>query len=181
MRTLPALLLALLTVPSFAADKPAKFEGPWVINHELTDEIAPEFKDANVFSGLGNGRVSVSVMGVPIPGSTPRAASGSSAAQDPQVLSCSEMLIEQKGRELHVSYKDLGDEVLRKGDYRGRKSSWSRSKISQRYKSTTRKVAKTWEVRSDGRLLVTVAIDPNGDKKRTYKRVFDRKTDEPAS
>jgi hypothetical protein len=61
-----------------------------------------------------------------------------------------------------------------KGDFRGRKTTWSLSKIQQKYKTTERKVQKKWSIRADGRLLVEVEIKPKGGKKRTLSRVFDR-------
>ena len=169
------LILAgsLIAQPSWARDKVPDFVGQWTINNELTDAIAPEFKDSDLFSGFGNGSVSVSVMGIPLPGGGQRQASSGGALKDPDVLSCREMRIEQHGDGLQMTYEGVGSELLRPGDYRGRQSSWSRKRISQRYKSTSRKVSKKWEVRRDGRLLVTVVINPKNDKKRTYKRVFD--------
>ena len=171
-----ALPVALLCADAWSRDKTPEFVGEWVINHELTDAIAPEFKDANLFSGLGNGKVRVSIMGVPLPGSEQQPATPSAALKDPDVLGCNEMRIEHVGKELQLTYKGVGSEVLKRGDYRGRDTTWSKKSIRQTYASTSRKVSKKWELRRDGRLLVTVVLNPNNDKKRTYKRVFERAT-----
>jgi hypothetical protein len=175
MRNARNIFLALLVaLPATGFGKSPELLGEWVINHELTDAIAPEFKDANLFSGMGNGRVSVSVMGIPIPRAETQPAAPSGALKDPDVLSCNEMRIEHIGDELQLTYKGVGTEVLKQGDYRGRQTRWTARSISQRYESTSRKVTKEWELRRDGRLLVTVEINPTKDKKRTYKRVFER-------
>ena len=170
-----AAALLFVAVGAQARDKAPTFVGEWVINHEMTDAIAPEFKDSSLFSGLGTGKVSVSVMGIPLPGSSPEPApSSSGAAKDPDVLGCNEMRIEHVGKEMQLTYKGVGSETLKQGDFRGRTTKWTKKGITQTYKSTSRKVVKRWEMRSDGRLLVTVIINPKKDKKRTYKRVFER-------
>lgn len=175
MRNARTIFLALLlALPIASFGKSPELVGDWVINHELTDEIAPEFKDASLFSGMGSGRVSVSVMGIPIPRAEAQPASPSGALKDPDVLSCNEMRIEHVGDELQLTYKGVGSEVLKQGDYRGRQTRWTSKSINQHYESTSRKVTKAWELRRDGRLLVTVEINPTKDKKRTYKRVFER-------
>ena len=67
-----------------------------------------------------------------------------------------------------------GKETLRKGHYRGRDTEISKKRIRQKYETGERKVTKTWSMRDDGRLFVSVKINPKGDKARTYNRVFDR-------
>ena len=54
-------------------------------------------------------------------------------------------------------------------------TSFSQRKLTSKYQTTTRKVSKTFEMRSDGRLLVTVKLNPNQGKTIVHKRVFDRR------
>ena len=55
----------------------------------------------------------------------------------------------------------------------GRTSKWSKSKIQQKYKTTDRKVTKTWTMRDDGRIFVSVKLNPKGEKARVFNRVFE--------
>ncbi|MXW51007.1 MAG: hypothetical protein F4X81_12695 [Gammaproteobacteria bacterium] len=68
----------------------------------------------------------------------------------------------------------VGSEELRPGAYRGMRSQWSRRKLTSNYESTTRKVKRSLEVGRDGRLLMSVTINPRKGKTLRYKRVFDR-------
>lgn len=170
------LLLLLSTSVVMARDSGSSLDGTWVINHELTEEVQPEFKNSGLFDNLGGGRMQVSVMGVPVPTSEaqPRPTIGN--PRDPDVLSCLEMILHDQGTKFLATYQDVGEEEFIKGNYRGRESRWSGKSLTQFYRTTERKVTKTYEIRSDGRLLVTVVIKPNKDKKRVFKRVFDRAT-----
>ena len=88
------------------------------------------------------------------------------------------MLIEVQAQRIMLNFPDLSGpdamQIMPKGEFRGRKTTWSNRKIEQKYKTTERRVQKTWSIRSDGRLLVQVMIKPKGGKKRTFSRVFDR-------
>ena len=50
----------------------------------------------------------------------------------------------------------------------------SKPRPEPRYATTSRKVSRTFEIQQDGRLLVTVKLDPNRAKAAVHKRVFDR-------
>ena len=95
-------------------------------------------------------------MGIPLPGSGSRSASGHSplTAKQPEVLRCKNMSIAVAGQTINLLYPDLDpseqNETLRAGHYRGRDSKWSRKKIEQKYKTSERKVSKKWSVRKDG-------------------------------
>jgi hypothetical protein len=81
------------------------------------------------------------------------------------------------GKKVKLLYDNGNTETLRQGEYRGRTTTLSKNKIEQKYKTTERRVRKTWSLREDGRLLVAVRIKYEGDKARTYSRVFDRVVD----
>jgi hypothetical protein len=181
MRVLATLLLLLSTSMGMARDTGSSLDGTWVINHELTEEVQPEFKNSGLFDNLGGGRMQVSVMGMPVPTSEaqPRPTIGN--PRDPDVLSCLEMILHDQGTKLLATYQDVGEEEFIKGNFRGRESKWTNKSLTQFYRTTERKVTKTFQVRSDGRLLVTVVIKPDKDKKRVFKRVFDRATDATAT
>ncbi len=176
MRTLVLVLTFLFTSLTLAAGRESAITGTWVINHALTEEIAPDFDKGSLFDGLGGGQVSVSVMGMPVPRNEPAQRTSIGSPRDPDVLACLEMILQENGGRMVATYQEVGEEEFIRGEFRGRTSNWTHKSLVQNYKTTERKVSKTYELRSDGRLLVTVVVKPKKDKKRVYKRVFERAT-----
>jgi len=181
MRIPLLILFLLLSAPiALARDKGSLLEGTWVMNQELTEEVQPEFKNSGLFDNLGGGRMHVSVMGMPVPTSEAQPRPTIGTPRDPDVLACLEMILHDRGEKFLATYQNVGDEEFVKGNFRGRESRWNNRSLTQFYKTTERKVTKTYEIRGDGRLLVTVEIKPKKDKKRVFKRVFDRATADAA-
>ena len=176
MRTLLLVIALVFTCTALARGRESAITGTWIINHELTEAIAPDFDKGGLFDGLGGGQVSVSVMGVPVPRNEPAQRTSVGSPRDPDVLSCLEMILQENGDRMVATYQEVGEEEFIRGEFRGRSSSWTHKSLAQNYKTTERKVAKTYEIRSDGRLLVTVVVKPKKDKKRVSKRVFERAT-----
>lgn len=172
IETLLAIALtALVTVQSgHAAD--SGIAGHWRLNHELTHEVQPDGPEQrDLFGNLP--RTSVSVGGVPLPtGGDPPPAPGSS--RDPAILSSASVTIEPDEDELTLVYAGGLREVLERGDDQGLVSRWSRRKLSSRYETTTRRVSQVYELRRDGRLLVTVKLNPDQGATVVHKRVFER-------
>lgn len=169
-------LLALVTItPSAAA---AGLSGRWLLNHELTNAEQPDGPEIRkgLFSRMP--RTSVSVGGVPLPGTGSGGGlpSVSGSAQEPKVLRATELTIEPLGDALHVSYAQVGSDTLKRGNDQGLVSRWNDRRLSTRYETTSRKVSQEFEVRRDGRLLVTVKLDPNEGATVIHKRVFDPAT-----
>lgn len=173
---------ALLAITALAGSVPAAADarvlaGKWALNLEESDKVSISYDEG---SGAGRSKVlqniSMTVMGLPLPSRTRTPSQSRMAPKNPTVLVSNLMQIEPAGEQIRVTYDEEKKEVLRKGHYRGRDTSWSKKKIRQRYKTPDRKVTKTWTMRSDGRLLVEVKINPPKDKSRTYRRVFDRVT-----
>ena len=159
-------------------DVAEKYAGDWVVNVEETDLLREELDEKPTVLA-GPGKVSISVLGLPIP--TGRSKVGPQSplsAADPALLRSRTMSISVAANKISIQYPEVGGkdakEVLRKGHYRGRDSKWSHKKIEQKYKTTERKVTKTWSIRGDGRLLAVVTIKNPGSKKRNFSRVFDR-------
>jgi len=173
MRIATLIALITLNLPAWAE---SPFAGNWRINLEETDKVAVKFKEGSGMMG-NKLRTTGSVMGLPLPSRYKQSAMSSLPAKDPQVLTCTDMGIELSTDRIALRYDRDGKETLRKGEYRGRKSSWSKTKIEQKYKTPERRVRKTWSVRDDGRLFVSVKINPTNDRARTYNRVFDRVTE----
>ena len=166
------LLLTPLLAP-WPALASSPFDGLWEINLEETDKVSVEFKEGGGLKGAGI-NTSVSVMGLPLPSRYRQSPMSELAAKDPEVLLCTQMNIAVTDKRIQLKYDSDDSETLRKGEYRGRFSKWSKKRIEQRYKTPERSVRKTWTLRDDGRLLVAVKINPRGDQARTYNRVFDR-------
>ena len=83
------------------------------------------------------------------------------------------MTITFEGNQINIRYPNVGQETLRKGEFRGRKTKWSRKQIKQTYKTTERRVTKTWSINKQGRLLVIVKIKPNESKQVITRIMFD--------
>ena len=155
-----------------------KYTGDWVINVAETDLLREELDEKPTVLG-GPSRMRVSVMGLPLPNGRSKAGPQSPlSAADPAVLRSRTMTISVAANKISIHYPEVSGndskEILRKGHYRGRDSKWSKKKIEQKYKTTERKVAKTWSIRGEGRLLAVVTIKSPGSKKRTFSRVFDK-------
>ncbi len=167
---------AVLGAASPAAAAERALAGRWILNETLTREVQPEVRERrSVFDNMP--RTTVSVGGVPLPrADTPPASGGSSP--DPKVLRTPELVIEPRGdgaeARLHLAYGNAGSETLKRGNDQGLVSRWSDDRLTSRYETTSRKVSQVFEIRDDGRLLVTVKLDPNRGPTLIHKRVFDR-------
>jgi hypothetical protein len=169
------LILSLLAQPALAGT--SELYGRWILNHELTSAEQPDGPEQRaLFSGLP--QTSVSVGGVPLPGSggsgTPPVPGSS---KDPDVLRCGELTIEPLGDKLHLTFVGVNSVSIERGDDQGLISRWSDRKLTSRYETTTRKVNQSYEVRRDGRMLVTVKLNPNRGATVIHKRVFERAAD----
>ena len=171
---LSALLLwAALPILAWAGENPLL--GTWTVNVERTQAVQPDNSNARWWEGLqGNMSASVSVGGVPVPvGGGPRP-EGDGGIPNPEMLRCQTLSIESSSEGLLLTYHGVGAETLRPGAYRGMRSRWSGGKLSSNYESISRKVKRALEVQKDGRLLMSVTINPRKGKTRRFKRVFDR-------
>ena len=172
-RWLLAVLLGL-ALPHSALGKgePTDLLGEWVLNSELTHQMQPEQKGGGG-GGFGAPTISIGGMGVPLPGGSSSNA-GSGGARDPRVLRCDAMTVDMADESVHFTYRGSGEETMRPGNDQGRKTSWSRSKLTQSYKTNVRSVRKSYQLDDDGRLIVKVKISPKGSKSATHVRVFER-------
>lgn len=148
------------------------YEGNWIVNQEETEALREPYKD-NSKKKRSKFKPHVSVGGLPMPGSNRQKAMSRLAAQSPMVLRSSKMTITFEGDQINVRYPNIGHEILHKGEFRGRKTKWSRKQIKQTYRTTERRVTKTWSINKQGRLLVIVKIKPNEAKQVITRRVFD--------
>ncbi len=167
------LITAVLSGHAAAA---SRFDGEWRVNLEETDKVAVKYNDGSGVQG-NSGRLKPTVdigLGLPLPQRIKQPPMSDLAPNDPDVLRCTTMVITTTGNRVRLDYDQAEKETLVKGDYRGRSTSISKKQIQQKYKTTERKVTKTWSIREDGRMLVSVKLNPNKDKSRTYNRVFDR-------
>lgn len=171
--------LSILFCAVATAEKPTPvYAGDWVLNQEETELLRNDLDDKTIKIPTA-GRAQISVMGIPLPGGGPRAQGHSPlTAKQPEVLRCKQMSISVADKKIQLTYPDLDpaeqQETLRAGHYRGRDSKWNRKRIQQKYKTSERKVSKSWSIRKDGRLLVEVSVKHKKAKKQTYQRVFDR-------
>ena len=175
---LAAALIIATASPIAITDSPSPFAGEWRLNVAETDLLREDIDEKGSILPAA-GRMRGSINGIPLPGGGGQPQGMSPlAAKDPEVLRTRTMTITVSDRNVQLDYLDLSapnnEEVLRRGHYRGRDSTWNKKKIEQKYKTSERKVSKKWSLRPDGRLLVRVQIKPSRAKKRNYNRVFDR-------
>ncbi len=146
--------------------------GDWVLNSELTHELQPK-QSGGGMGGIGMPTISVGGVGIPIPGSgsSPPVAG---SPRDPRVLRCDAMTVTVKEGNLHFAYRGAGEETMVPGNDQGRKTTWKRKRLTQKYTTTSRTVTKTYELDDAQRLVVRVKIKPKRAKGATHVRVFER-------
>ena len=169
---LTALLCMTLANPALGKGEPTELLGEWVLNSELTHELQPK-QSGGGGGGFGSPTISIGGVGVPLPGGSSSAA-GNGTARDPRVLRCDAMTVSMTEDNVHFAYNGAGEETMLSGNDHGRKTSWSRDRLTQKYSTNVRKVRKTYELDDDGRLIVKVKISPKGAKSATHVRVFER-------
>lgn len=176
-RTAMALGVLAALLSGWATAATPGIIGNWLLNNELTSEAQPEGKETHRFGGIGGSvRPSISVGGIPLPtGGGSQGEVSSAPTRDPKVLSCAELSIEHVGDDILLTYQGVGSESLTPGKVQGTRTRFSDRKLTSSYVTTTRKVSKTFELRSDDRLLVTVKLNPKQGSTVVHKRVFDRK------
>ena len=78
---------------------PPTYVGHWVLNQEETELLRTDLDDKTITIPTA-GRTQISVMGIPLPGSGSRSASGHSplTAKQPEVLRCKTMSIAVEGQ-----------------------------------------------------------------------------------
>jgi len=174
-----AALLSGLTVVcivsaahAVAAKQPQWLLGRWVLNNELTSELGRVEKKGGWLDGFGRPSVSVGGLPVPLPGSSTLPATGSS--RDPDVLRCATMSVQMDADAVHFSYTGVGEETMQPGNNQGRRTRWNKSRLTSRYETTSRKVIKTFELRKDGSLQVSVELNPSQGASVIHYRIFER-------
>jgi len=170
------LLFGLIMYSSQAIS--SKLDGYWVLNEQETEKLRTPLDEKKISLPTA-GRMNVSVMGIPLPGSGGQTSGGFSNlnAKQPELLRTKSLKISSSKETFQIHYLDLGEdeqiETLNRGNYRGRTSTWKASKFEQKYKTTERKVSKKGSLRKDGRLEISVTIKNKKSKKQITKRVFD--------
>lgn len=173
MRNALALALCMGVCSAYAGN--LDLVGAWTLNVERTEAVQPDNSTSSWWEGLG-GRFSTSVTvgGIPVPTGGRNPEAQVSEPGSPQMLRCQSFTVELREDSLLLTYEGVGSEVIKPGAYRGMRSAWTSRKLTSNYESTTRKVKRTLEVGRDGRLLMSVTINPRKGKTRRFKRIFDR-------
>lgn len=168
-------LIAILALLATAAAAESALRGEWVLNTELTQAEQPDGpkQRQGLGSSLPQARVSVGGVPLPVPGSNPPVQAAGSP-RDPRVLHSATLIIEPEGEALRLVYGNGQSETLKRGNDQGLVSRWSDRKLTTRYETTSRKVSQVYQVRRDGRLLVTVKLNPSRGPTVVHKRVFER-------
>jgi hypothetical protein len=163
------LLLTLALVRPVSADD-LTLLGEWVLNAELSQEQQPKKK-----SGGGGGfspNVSVGGIYIPLPGGGGE--SGGTPIKTPDAAYAKTVTISREDDDIVVHYHKLGKDTYVEGNIQGTKTRWSTRKLTSSFKTTSTSVKESFEVEDDGRLHVTIKINPKSGSTRTFKRVFER-------
>lgn len=165
-------LLILVHAAAWSQTPPQWLLGDWVLNSEKTQALTPKQKGGGG-GNIGTPTIAIGGVGIPLPGGG-SAPVGGGGAQDPRVLRCDAMSVSMSGEQIRFEYRGSGEETMVPGNDQGRKTTWTRSRLTQNYTTTVRSVTKNYELQDDGTLIVKVKINPKGAKGATHVRVFER-------
>lgn len=172
-----AILLSLLLagLPAAAGAADSELAGRWILDRELTLAEQPDGPEQRaLLEKLPRAGVSVGGVPLPTPGNAPLPQALGSP-RNPAVLETTALSIEPLGDErIRLVYDGGRAEELERGNDQGLVTRWSARKLTTRYETTRRKVSQQYELRGDGRLLVTVRLNPNRGPTVVHKRVFER-------
>ncbi|MCR9278381.1 MAG: hypothetical protein NXH85_10425 [Pseudomonadaceae bacterium] len=170
---LVSITALMLSVQPLLATEAASIDGHWRLDNDATVAVQPEDARKSNF-GFGRVKPSITVGGVPIPLPGGEQTQDLGQPKDPEELHCGILTIATTAKAVELTYDGDASAKWRSGDFRGMTTRWSRSRLTNRYQTMSRKVNKRFELRSDGMLEVTIVIKPKSGKKVTYKRVFQR-------
>jgi hypothetical protein len=177
------------------ADAAARLSGTWTLNRELS----PGFRAPGGRPG-GPGRGGGALFSA-APTFAPQRGGGGGAANSPSDLSPDELAAQAAMRQL----QQLADEITINAtadkvtfiDTRGErtytldgknakitvagsevstKSRWDKSALRQEFSTTSAKLTQTWDVDSDGRLVLTAKVESLRLRTPEQKAVFDKKS-----
>ena len=152
----------------------ASLNGKWRYDPAQSVTEAPRQGGRSIF---GNMKPTIIVQGIPVPlpGSNDEDDSQSrSTPKNPDVLFCQSMTIEDDDDRKRITFDRLGVREYVPGKHRGRTTRLSPNRLVESYKTTSRSVSEAYVLEAENRLVVTVTINPKGDKKTVYKRIFYR-------
>ena len=149
-------------------------DGTWRYDPAQSVTEAPRQGGRSIF---GNMKPTVVIQGIPVPlpGSGAETDDETSRSpKNPDVLFCQTMTIEEDEGSKRITYDRLGVREFVPGRHRGRTTRLTTKRLVESYKTTSRSVSQEYQLENSNRLVVTVVINPKGDKKTVYKRIFYR-------
>ncbi len=152
----------------------ATMNGQWRYDPAQSVTEAPRQGGRSIFSNV---KPTIVIQGIPVPlpgGTAEDDSESQSSPKNPDVLFCQSMTIEDDDERKRITYDRLGVREFVPGRHRGRTTRLTTSRLVESYKTTSRSVSQEYVLEDDDRLVVTVVIDPKGDKKTVYKRIFYR-------
>lgn len=149
--------------------------GDWKLNPDETERLKPKRKR----KGTHRQGFSVHVMGAP----TSRGGSRQSGRSPnmPEVLSCTSLTLSRSVDQIQLSCPDMsGSRKFKIGKHHGRTVRWNNRELSEKYRSTSRRVEHEFQLKKKDRMHVKVSVKPKNARKLEYTLVFDR-VSEPLS
>ena len=119
------LIFGLIAYSSQAIS--SKLDGYWILNEEETEKLRTPLDEKKISLPTA-GRMNVSVMGIPLPGSGGQTSGGFSnlSAKQPELLRAKKIKILTSKETFQIHDLDLGKdeqiETMKRGNYRGRTS-----------------------------------------------------------
>ena len=173
MRLVSIISLFVLGIWSSTVDA-ATLNGKWRYDPAQSVTEAPRQGGRSIFSNM---KPTIVIQGIPVPlpgGAAEDDSESTGSPKNPDVLFCQSMTIEDDDQRKRITYDRLGVREFVPGRHRGRTTRLTSSRLVESYKTTSRSVSQAYVLENDDRLVVTVVINPKGDKKTTYKRIFYR-------
>ena len=165
--------------PNWVLANPPTIAGSWAYNPALSAELEPKINNGSIFSGT---RASIGVIAIPIPfpSTVSEPEDDNDPPKDPDALYCQTLSIRDTSGKVVVTYDNLGQREFVPGSFRGRHATWTGEKLTERYETNHRMVKHQFALNRDGRLEITITLNPNTGLTRVYKRIFDRVSDDTA-
>ncbi len=166
LMSLGICLVCLLSTPVLTGETGLK--GKWELDEELTEKLEPPIRTNRGFGrGLRN-----AVIPVPTgPGSQdPNAAS----LKQPLVLTCVGLTLSKQDETVEIACENGSQREFKVGNRHGRKTTWRNNRLTESYKSTSRRVKHSFKLDRNDNMIVTVTIKPDGGVSQKYVRAFNR-------
>lgn len=166
LMSLGICLVCLLSTPVLTGETGLK--GKWELDEELTEKLEPPIRTNRGFArGLQNAVL-------PIPGRQGSQDPNAASLKQPLVLDCVGLTLSKKEETVEIACENGSQRKFQVGNRHGRKTTWRNNRLTESYKSTSRRVKHSFKLDRNDNMIVTVTIKPDGGVSQKYVRAFNR-------